>query len=246
MSHMVVVGDRVASWSQNFQAWIQKIQVVIKDCDGQQVEVRYAHVQQLGDKPLKLVRSGSLGLHMLSLPGRICLNDRICASGAERGYWNKLGCIIQIDEARGLLKIVDYDQLIAGGGDETHALREVRVNHVWKVFFGGDVARVTYGPNRGRTGFVIVGGHRNHDGLIQVYDPTQRYFNHNTGKYLGHEEYHELARRSFQMSQPLVPNLVSEDYAADPENTHRDIDPRFFSVPGRWLEFALEHEVDGT
>ncbi|KAJ7765043.1 hypothetical protein DFH07DRAFT_955880 [Mycena maculata] len=123
MSHMVVVGDRVASWSQNFQGWIQKIEVVIEDCDGQQVEVRYAHVQQLGDKPPKLVRSGSLGLHMLSLPGRICLNDRVCASGGERGYWNKLGRVIQINEARGLLKIVDYNQLIADGGDKTHTLR---------------------------------------------------------------------------------------------------------------------------
>ncbi|KAJ7714825.1 hypothetical protein DFH07DRAFT_974345 [Mycena maculata] len=246
MSHMVVVGDRVASWSQNFQGWIKKIEVVIEDCDGQQVEVSYAHVQQLGDKPPKLVRSGSLGLHMLSLPGHICLNDRVCVSGGERGYWNKLGHVIQIDEACGLLKIVDYDQLIADGGHKTHALREVRVNHVWKVFFGGDIVRVTYGPNRGRTGFVIVGRHRNHDGLVQVYDPTQRYFNHNTGKYLGHEEYHELARRSFQMSQPLVPNLVSEDYTANPENAHRDIDTRFFSVPGGWLEFALEHKVDGT
>ncbi|KAJ7723612.1 hypothetical protein DFH07DRAFT_783500 [Mycena maculata] len=48
------------------------------------------------------------------------------------------------------------------------------------------------------------------------------------------------------MLQPLVPNLVSEDYAADPKNAHRDIDTRFFSVPGGWLEFALEHEVDST
>ncbi|KAJ7776574.1 hypothetical protein DFH07DRAFT_766766 [Mycena maculata] len=195
MSHMVVVGDRVVSWSQNFQGWIQKIEVVIEDWDGQQVEVCYAHVQQLGDKPLKL------SLHQRGGTGVL---EQIRPRHPDR-------------RGAGLLKIVDYDQLIAdgGGGDETHTLREVRVNHVWKVFFGGDIVRVTYGLNRGRTGFVIVGRHRNHDGLVQVYDP-------------------------------LVPNLVSEDYAADPENAHRDIDTRFFSVLGGWLEFALEHEVDGT
>ncbi|KAJ7773713.1 hypothetical protein DFH07DRAFT_767657 [Mycena maculata] len=215
MSHMVVVGDRVASWSQNFQGWIQKIEVVIEDCDGQQVEVCYAHVQQLGDKPpkLSLRQRGGTGVLEQIRPRH---PDRRGARASENRR----------------LRPVDRRR----GGRDPHI----------EVFFGGDIVQVTYGPNRGRTGFVIVGGHRNHDGLVQVYDPTQRYFNHNTGKYLGHEEYHELARRSFQMLQPLVPNLVSEDYAADPENAHRDIDTRFFSVPGGWLEFTLEHEVDST